>query len=278
MRKIFSLYKYFNVDGEIETSDGAVSRLEIVKRILINNKIYIPSLKKLNDPFEFIINSHHDFNSDNDPSLQKGILSFSTAFNNILLWSHYGNGHTGIAIKFRVDESELQKFKKVQYIKNIEELILLDKLLAKSTDWAYENEYRRVLDFNSKEIELDKIGLIIEGIIFGFNNKKQVKDELRDICLACDLKWGDIFLSKNDFSCELNYFSTEEDRFIRDYLTSDIDTYDLYNDPEYIKHLEENQKEYENDWDKEIENAKNDEEFKKIISKKALLKKQLKID
>lgn len=73
-----------------------------------------------------------------------GIVCFSDSYNSPLMWGHYANNHTGICLCFEIKRNKLIKVK----YKNKRELSgsVLTKskkeLSIKSTDWAYEKEYR----------------------------------------------------------------------------------------------------------------------------------------
>jgi hypothetical protein len=89
-----------------------------------------------------------------------GILCLSATATNVLLWSHYANGHTGICLEFRTDVkgSIFTRAQPVTYSRKYPRLdlhtLVVDELfrnatswmLTKSRDWAYEQEWR-VLDF-----------------------------------------------------------------------------------------------------------------------------------
>lgn len=100
-----------------------------------------------------------------------GIISFTETKENILMWSHYSNNHTGIVIEFDLahpffskkfiekEHNYLGNPQKVLYRK--ERLISSDYLLEpyfhKSFDWIYEQEYRMLLKLsNSDKILIDK--------------------------------------------------------------------------------------------------------------------------
>jgi hypothetical protein len=84
----------------------------------------------------------------------KGVSCFSNSFNNLLMWSHYGEKHTGFCLEFDSSYEPFNKAKKVKYINdfpklNAEEMIIdincvpvLELLHTKAKPWEYENEWR----------------------------------------------------------------------------------------------------------------------------------------
>ena len=82
-----------------------------------------------------------------------GVLSLSATDSNILLWSHYAAGHTGLCLKFLTSNNTpfFGLAQKVEYMPNYPEVDLLNSspveqfqafLLTKAIDWKYEEEWR----------------------------------------------------------------------------------------------------------------------------------------
>ncbi len=105
---------------------------------------------------------------------EMGVSCFSTVHDNLIMWSHYGDKHKGLILKF--DVAELQKFfsnisyvtytnkiKPVNYERPANEII--DKLLTrKSTHWKSEREIRIIVKKNGP-FSFPKSALI--ELIFG---------------------------------------------------------------------------------------------------------------
>lgn len=268
MEKNFCLYKYFNISDFIYVDNEPVARLDIFKKIITEKEIFVPSLELLNDPFEEIVNTQSDMQKANSVD-GLGILSFTTNFTNILMWSHYGQSHTGIALKFEVEPNFIKDFKKVQYIRDKEEMDILERSLVKGADWSYENEFRRIFDFNKKKVKLSEIGLKVVGLIYGFKCNQNLKDQLDEFCLALELKSGSIKLNK-DLSCSLDSFSTITSRYLQNYIyeknAPSHEHEEYYNSPEYQEYLEGLPFEdpYEADW----REAEKSEGYKELVEKK----------
>lgn len=94
-----------------------------------------------------------------------GICSLTTKPDNLLMWSHYSSGHTGICIKYStvkliepgvapVIVEYTNDYPTFNYIREWEDKLKLasESFQKKSPDWAYEEEHRLVT--------LDRIGKI----------------------------------------------------------------------------------------------------------------------
>lgn len=123
-------------------------------------RLKVSRINELNDPFEFAAVCFEDKairqafgRMKNEMNLHRGLLCFSTKWNNPVMWSHYADRHKGICLGFDVsDESvgpvsysgkrlavELEQFKSPRELP----LEFLTKLLfTKYAHWKYENEYR----------------------------------------------------------------------------------------------------------------------------------------
>lgn len=146
--------------------------------IILNNRLYAAKYDTLNDPME----GHYLYQ---DGVLDKSILeliysqkqqyklcALSKSSDNFLLWSHYANGHRGVAFGVRIDESKYT-VKEIEYLAN---LTLIDNfdamttknILSKKLDfWSYEEEVRVFTDSGNY------IDIVVEELIIG----KQMSDQ-----------------------------------------------------------------------------------------------------
>lgn len=117
-------------------------------------------------------------NSTKEILASLGVLSLSKNYNNILMWSHYSESHTGLVLEFSPkninDENSCFHLGiPVEYLENYNELSYVNNhqdeipklLLTKYKDWAYEEEYRYFsLDFQGEnKFEKDELTCIIFG-------------------------------------------------------------------------------------------------------------------
>lgn len=83
----------------------------------------------------------------------KGVCCFARYPNNLLMWSHYSQKHTGFCLEFDTKFSPFNEARKVNYVQhfpklNVEELLVYNfssvftLLRTKCLDWGYEEEWR----------------------------------------------------------------------------------------------------------------------------------------
>ena len=143
------------------------------------------------------------FNSIIKESLAKSINEFrilclSEKYNDILMWSHYANGHRGFVLQFDTEalfENFKQRPQKVFYppeesypsIKDFNERNCTHMfLITKSSHWGYEEEWRILMHIEDKDnpegdrkVYKFKKGLIT-GIILGCKMEDQSKEEISE--------------------------------------------------------------------------------------------------
>ncbi len=138
-----------------------------------------------------------------------GILSLSETPDNLLMWAHYAEEHTGFVLIldgshdfFKGDDS-IQGFAKparVQYSSNrprttIEEVSELDLFFIKGSHWEYEKEWRYLKYVNDADEQLDSpdtppIALFrlppkcVMGVILGCYSSEDLKEKI--VSLRCD--------------------------------------------------------------------------------------------
>jgi hypothetical protein len=170
------LYKYMPYSDHKDRPDWVT---EIVKE----NKIFVPSAKQLNDPFELIFEMNasgespvaDQLNDLMDWKLFKdkiGIISFSKNPLNLLMWSHYGHGHKGLCLKFLIKNRLAYNnfFKETIYSNKIRKYEENEIFWTKATDWSYEQEVRYITTkYCQRHVSFEEIGLQLEEIILGPN-------------------------------------------------------------------------------------------------------------
>lgn len=111
---------------------------------------------------------------------ERGVCCFSSAYDNPLLWSHYGDQHKGICIGYRIDKLTREPPQKMEYggSRIIHTSLIADALLNQNTDaqqaldnstllrkappWEYEKEWRMIGDRGAHNSTL-----ILSDITFG---------------------------------------------------------------------------------------------------------------
>lgn len=168
---------------------------------LINNFLKGVGLEGMSSPYDQI-------NSLNKTLSSVGVFSLSEDPTNMLMWSHYGSNHEGIAIGFeengKLENEEYclpvkyeKKLPKVDITKGImngvsffaggqrpQSFVQLKDpqvqrvLLTKTTDWAYEREWRY---FEPNHGSFDFPGKMTE-VIFGLKCPKIEIDAIVELC------------------------------------------------------------------------------------------------
>lgn len=124
-------------------------------------RLKISRIMELNDPFEFIGVDLSDKQfrramkeTKAELSKSKGLLCFSKAWNNPLLWSHYADRHRGICLGLEVSRDLL---KKIDYVEKrfsrparLDEEFMKKVLFTKFDRWRYEQEYRMYIELEEE--------------------------------------------------------------------------------------------------------------------------------
>lgn len=118
------------------------------------------------------------------------ICCFTSNEHNILMWSHYGDSHKGLCLKFDVLKdlnffltplpvNYRRDYPKFNYLRN-QPNIVHDMILSKSIHWSYESEIRVIKQGLEGALNFDKSSLT--EVIFGcnccYNDINKIKDIL----------------------------------------------------------------------------------------------------
>jgi hypothetical protein len=119
----------------------------------------------------------------------EGIACFSATLNNILMWSHYADGHKGICLEFDTKYppfNDVHKVLRVIYqtiypaLNPVQFLILgrvpATPLITKSTHWKYEKEWRLLKAVGDTAVQYDPRALT--AIYFGCLMPDDQKDQI----------------------------------------------------------------------------------------------------
>lgn len=166
------LYKYINLNSKYGKENATA--------ILERNEIYAADYRELNDPFEFSFYRTRPNQNGASPTatrlvnaimkFSKGVISLSATNSDLLLWSHYAAGHTGVCVEFEMEKDHLLKTAtKINYQENMPEIDDNDPdnfVFTKCIDWKYEAEFRVVKDKGAKKYHKIKPSCIT-GVYFG---------------------------------------------------------------------------------------------------------------
>ncbi|NOQ30448.1 MAG: DUF2971 domain-containing protein [Helicobacteraceae bacterium] len=121
------------------------------------------------------------------------VLSLSTNYKSVLMWSHYANSHNGLAFEFeplhydnydclhqpkKVDYDE--KYELLSYLESDDGSELVKLMLTKHIDWKYEDEYRCTdIEFQGeKKFHKDEL----KSILFGLNTTNKQIEDFKKLC------------------------------------------------------------------------------------------------
>lgn len=143
------LYKYRSLDNFKNFVD-----------IILNNRLFAAKYDELNDPME----GHYLYrtgklntnmrNTIYNEKQNIRICSLSKNNDNILMWSHYANGHKGVAIGLKIDDKNYS-VRDIKYLRNlisiedVNSIDIMSILCSKIDLWSYEKEVRVFTTDNS---------------------------------------------------------------------------------------------------------------------------------
>lgn len=154
---------------------------------------------------------------------QFGICSFSEVSNDILMWSHYSNGHQGFCVQFeRSPENVLQWARPVEYPKNDEfpyveywhqdtdaQIEGFAKIVTtKSQHWCYEKEWRALdrpdrIDPHYKGHIYTYPETMLKGIIFGVRMPSNERQVIKEIVAGKNVDLYEAKIVRNRFQIEV---------------------------------------------------------------------------
>ena len=184
------LYKYKAINEHIE----------YLLDILYNKRLYLATVKELNDPMEETGNVYfsyagsgsyantHKLSGVHEEMLSKyRVLSLAEEKNNWVMWSHYANCFNGVCFEF-VTSGVLKDVRKMCYVKKREELFVesddaLEEILyQKSSGWRYEKEWRISTIGNKPFLDLQAGDL--QCLYVGYRVQPNIRRCLKDICYS----------------------------------------------------------------------------------------------
>ncbi|MCX6061808.1 MAG: DUF2971 domain-containing protein [Campylobacterales bacterium] len=230
-----------------------------------------------NDPFEMVMgnyflsmseeeaeeimsysNNLNDPTSYNDAALDAkcgvrasiGVICFTAKPDNLLMWAHYANNHSGICIEFdssaihfngKFKDASICEFtgntikdhyknigilKKVEY--QLERLSYIEpqefesntsSWFVKSPEWKYEEEQRMLIsldsairDSNNNMYFFEMEPTIIKSVILGCQMQASVKSEIFKKCQKLGIKVKEVFIHAHQFKLDIVDYSPENHR------------------------------------------------------------------
>lgn len=161
--------------------------------ILLNNRLYASEYENMNDPMEGIF--YYPTGAFDKSILEKiandkmkyKICSVTKVNNNELMWSHYANGHTCVAIGISIDRTKYDivsvQYDGLSFIENqnLHFQTAREILSHKLEVWQYEQEERILVS------RQNYVKIIVKEIIFGrrtsTSDKKLIKNLIQKMNL-----------------------------------------------------------------------------------------------
>lgn len=149
---------------------------EFALRALRDRRLKIARINELNDPFEFCA---ADFaNADtrikletfkNQTNERYGVICFCENYHDPVLWSHYADGHRGVALVFEIpDEIAIRTdYQPERFKLDVEAAIQRDSfdesdlnrlISTKFSSWGYEKEIRMMCHLHDHFCQIDSKG------------------------------------------------------------------------------------------------------------------------
>jgi hypothetical protein len=143
---------------------------------------------------------------------EMGVICYTMSPDNILMWSHYADGHKGICLEFKLDEGRTLSdagIYKVVYddiypeidFENIWHKDRLAKILwTKSKEWASENELRQIRISGN---ELVDYPFKLSSILFGLKTSDNEKKLIKRILEGNGVEFKNIKLADREFKLQI---------------------------------------------------------------------------
>jgi hypothetical protein len=206
-RTLRKMYKYMPI------SDHA-DRFAWIEDIIRNDKIFVPDATKLNDPFEMLFEFNNDAEAlaterlkhlmawkNNRQSI--GVISFTSTWSNLLMWSHYAQGYKGICIEFEIVSKLGDEYKVVNYKSKTRAYGKKEIFWTKSKEWKYEKEIRFLSEYYcNSHVPIKTIGLSVSQVILGSNISSTDALKLIKI-LPANTSLSQVQVSTSKFSLDL---------------------------------------------------------------------------
>ncbi|MDV6346431.1 DUF2971 domain-containing protein [Nitrosomonas sp. Is35] len=185
---------------------------EFALRALRDRRLKIARINELSDPFQLCA---ADFSgSDTQPKLEAfrnqmnegyGVICLTEHYRDPVLWSHYADGHRGVALVFEIpDDMAIRVSYQPEHVKldvdaawqrgGFTESDLTQLISIKFSSWQYESEVRMMCRLNDHFCQIDSKG--IKVYFESLSLESYGVDALKLIGLIrgvrCDLKPADI--------------------------------------------------------------------------------------
>ena len=150
----------------------SLNNVDRLQELFVESQLYFAKPSQFNDPFEFKPKRMSTDTSELEAPLAKqytdaildtlyegicnelnmyGVCCFSGLHDNIIMWSHYSDRHTGACIGFETNNDFFNRLRPVDYRPERHDIdlkhwepkdIVFEVMLRKQRSWCYEKEWR----------------------------------------------------------------------------------------------------------------------------------------
>lgn len=149
---------------------------EFALKALRDRRLKVSRINELSDPFEFFAadfsHSHTQAKLEalkNQTNERYGVICFSEQYHDPVLWSHYADGHRGVALVFEIPDDQVISidYQPERLRLDVDAIIQcggfsesdLGKLIStKFSSWCYEKEIRMMCGLNDHFCQIDSKG------------------------------------------------------------------------------------------------------------------------
>ncbi len=149
---------------------------EFALKALRDRRLKIARISELNNPFEFSAADFADADTrikleafKNQANERYGVICFCENYHDPVLWSHYADGHRGVALVFEIpDDHAIRVGYQPEHFKldadaaiqcgSFDEADLTRLISTKFSSWGYEKEIRMVCRLNDHFCQIDAKG------------------------------------------------------------------------------------------------------------------------
>ena len=218
------VFKYRSLKGTLNFDRV----LDIVK----NNRLYMPAVKELNDPFEGrnVAVEHlpaEAYDRLENWRTEHRVLSLSATCFSTLMWANYASEEDGVSIGFYSNDS-FSGMEPIEYLNDNTDkqwLAFEDSCVHrfdfkyKSKDWAYEEEYRIESDYNEFfNFSHDEIACVIIG--------EKLKYEVQNVLeMELDQEGIPILYLKKDYDKKMYYVEPKTNPSKKIYSMEELEQY-----------------------------------------------------
>lgn len=141
-----------------------------------------------------------------------GIVSLSANPTSSLMWAHYADNHKGFALGFQVWAKDIpENLLEIEYVSKIPDNASSDAIIKaamyKSSEWAYEDEYRLIYENGN---QLIKYPMKLTDVVFGLRMSEADRHLVARVAgKGVGYHWA--MRTENEFEVKIDFSKFEND-------------------------------------------------------------------